>query len=283
MNFKSLIKNNLAFFIVTPAFIWQLLFFYIPILLIVFISFTAFNSYLIFVTATYFFIILKSVFIALITASLCLIFGYPVAYFISLKAGKLKHLFLFLLMLPFWTNFLLHVYAWFYVLEPTGFLNSFLININMISKPVELLNSIYGIILVMVYCYLPFMVLPIYTILERFDKKLIEASLDLGATMSQTLRHIVIPITITGVKTGFFLVLVPAFAEFAIPGLIGGEKYVFVGTVISQYILANKSLATGAAFTVLSSLIFASFIVIYYLIKLLLTFILSQISSKKVR
>lgn len=272
MNIKQVFKNNLPFAIVAPSFIWQILFFYLPILLIILVSFTDFNNYLIFLKPVYLKIILQSVACASITAFLCFIIGYPLAYFISLKAGALKPFFLFLLMLPFWTNFLLHVYSWFYILEPTGFLNTLLLNLNIINKPLELLNTIYGIITVMVYCYLPFMVLPIYTILERFDKRLIEASLDLGANIWQTLIHIILPLSKSGIITGFFLVLVPAFAEFAIPGLIGGEKYVFVGTVIAQYILSNRTLGSGAAFTILSCagliiIIFAAFFIKALIVK----------------
>lgn len=252
MDIKRILKNNNPFATVVPAFLWQLLFFYLPILLIIFTSFSSIDNYLIFFKSIYLVTILKSAFYAFITASICFLLGYPLAYFISLKVTSMKPFFLFLLMLPFWTNFLLHVYAWFYILEPTGFLNNLLIYFNIIGEPLELLNSIYGIITVMVYCYLPFMVLPIYTILERFDKRLIEASLDLGANLWQTLIHVILPLSKSGIRTGFFLVLVPAFAEFAIPSLIGGDKYVFVGNIIAQYILANRTLGAGSAFTIIS-------------------------------
>jgi ABC-type spermidine/putrescine transport system permease subunit I len=106
----------------------------------------------------------------------------------------------------------------------------------------------------MVYYYLPFMVLPIYSPLERFDFKLIEASLDLGASWMTTLRKILLPLTLGGIRAGFFLVYIPSFAEFAIPELMGGDKYMFVGSVVSHYILGDQTGSLGAAFTVIACL-----------------------------
>ena len=123
---------------------------------------------------------------------------------------------------------------------------------HVISTPVTLLNSLFSIMVMMVYYYLPFMVLPIYSSLERFNTSLIEASLDLGASWFQTFRRIILPLTMRGVRAGFFLVYIPSFGEFAIPELMGGDKRMFVGNVVSQYILAEGTGSLGAAFTVIS-------------------------------
>lgn len=263
MRINNLVKQEKPFFIASFAFVWQFVFFFIPLAFIFFlsifkldqenlsISLTLENFY-IFFNFSYLKIILKSLFFASLNSFLCLLVGFPIAYFISFKTTKLKNFFLFLLILPFWTNFLLHIYSWFYVLERSGFLNNMLLYLGIIAKPLQLLNSRWAVILVMLYCYLPFMVLPIYSILERLDRKLVEASYDLGASHWQTFKNIVFSLSMPGVKSGFFLVFVPTFGEFAIPGLVGGEKYMFVGTVISQYILGYKTLSLGAAFTVLS-------------------------------
>jgi ABC-type spermidine/putrescine transport system permease subunit I len=119
----------------------------------------------------------------------------------------------------------------------------------------------------MVYYYLPFMVMPLYTSLERIDIRLVEASLDLGATWGQTLRRVMLPLTKRGLKAGFFLVYIPSFGEFAIPELMGGDKLMFVGTVISTYILGDETGSLGAAFTLISSvLLLASAILLYWMI-----------------
>ena len=148
---------------------------------------------------------------------LCFLIAYPLAYFIAFRGKKYKNGLLFLLLIPFWTNFLLHVYAWFYVLEKHGFFNNILLQAGVISEPLLLLNSPFAIMIMMVYYYLPFMVLPIYSSLERFNSSLIEASFDLGATWFQTFRRIILPLTMRGIRAGFFLVYIPSFGEFAIP------------------------------------------------------------------
>ena len=262
-----------AFIAVVPAFLWQLLFFYIPILLMIIMSFVryypslgvqvfSFDLYTHFLSAQYLIIMVKSLLLACANGILCFMLGYPLAYFIVFKAGRLKSLFLFLLILPFWTNFLLHIYSWFFLLDRAGIVNHLLMFAGIIHEPLYLLNSFFGIMLLMVYCYLPFMVLPIYSALERFDKKLLEASRDLGASRFQTWYHIVLPLSMGGVVSGFFLVFVPSFGEFAIPGLMGGEKYLFVGSVIAQYALGHKTMASATAFTVMSFVCLCIFIMI---------------------
>ena len=144
------------------------------------------------------------------------------------------------------------MYAWFFVLDQGGIINSFLLLLGLIEKPLVLLNTRFAIIVVMVYCYLPFMVLPIYSSLARFNRNLLEASRDLGATDFETWYHIVLPLSLSGVISGFALVVIPSFGEFAIPGLMGGEKFIFVGSVISQYALGAQTMAFGTAFTVMS-------------------------------
>lgn len=270
-------KGEKPFFIMVPVILWQMLFFYLPLIVIAVVSILKFSSlgvyqgvttenYTHFLSPTYVFIILKSLALALTNGMLCFLIGYPLAYFVSFKAGKLKNFFLFLLILPFWTNFLLHIYAWFFVLDKGGLLNTVLLRLGLIYEPLQFLNSLMAIMLLMVYSYLPFMVLPIYSILERFDRKLLEASADLGATSWHTWTRITLPLSISGVISGFALVFVPSFGEFAIPGLMGGEKYVFVGSVISQYVLANRTISLGAAFTVISSCALILFVGILYLI-----------------
>lgn len=274
---KELIKKEKPFFAASLAFVWQGLFFYLPLVFIVILSVIqqsslvgyykiGLDNFLYFLNWSYLTIILKSFVLALINSILCFVVGFPIAYFLAFKAGRFRNLFLFLLILPFWTNFLLHVYAWFYVLEKAGFLSNLLLFLGFIKEPIGFLNSYWTIILVMMYCYLPFMVLPIYSVLERLNKNILEASADLGASMWQTWYRITLPLSLSGLKSGFFLVFVPSFGEFAIPGLIGGDKYVFVGSVITQFILSNGSMSLGAAFTLISSIALISLIIAIYFV-----------------
>ncbi len=253
------------FLVGSPTFIWQILFFYLPLLFMIVSSFLHFSptgewegfslqSMQLFLSPIYLHVILSSIFLALCTAIICLLIGYPLAYCLAFMKKKYRYVGLFLLFLPFWTNFLLHVYAWFYVLDTQGFLNQILLYLHIIDHPLEMLNTFPAIILMMVYYYLPFMVLPIYSSLEKFNPYLLEASLDLGASWLQTLRRIIFPLTLKGVRAGFFLVYIPAFGEFAIPELMGGDKWMFVGNVISQYILAEGTQSLGSAFTLFSAL-----------------------------
>jgi len=245
---KEVVQRHTPFFYVILPFLWQLLFFYIPILLMVWLSITAIDVP--FFNATYFLIVVRSCILAIVTGILCFLIGYPLAYFLAFKAGRFRLFFLFLVILPFWTNFLLHVYAWMFVLDQEGIVNKALLWLGF--PTLSMLNSLFAILLLMVYCYLPFMVLPIYSALDRFDKTLLEASEDLGATPFETWYHIVLPLSMTGVISGFFLVFVAAFGEFAIPGLMGGEKFIFVGSVITQYALGAETLEYAAAFTLFS-------------------------------
>jgi spermidine/putrescine transport system permease protein len=160
---------------------------------------------------------------------------------------------LFLLLVPFWTNFLLHIYAWFFVLEREGFLNTLLSKLHLISEPLQLLNTPFAIMIMMVYYYLPFMVMPLYSALEKMDPRLIEASFDLGASWRQTVLRVILPLTKKGLKAGFFLVYIPSFGEFAIPELMGGDKWMFVGNVIASYMLGDETGSLGAAFTLLAA------------------------------
>lgn len=260
---RSPSSSQLAFSIGVPALIWQVLFFYIPLFLLIFSSFFKWSKtgaiqgltlekITLFLTPVYLKVIASSLLLAFSNAILCFCVAYPLSYFLVYQGRKFKNLLFFLLIVPFWTNFLLHVYAWFFVLDRQGLLNNLLLSLGFTSQPLHFLNSLFAIMVMMVYYYLPFMILPIYSSLERLDHRLIEASMDLGASWLETFRRIMLPLTMRGVRAGFFLVFIPSFGEFAIPELMGGDKRAFVGTVVSHYILGDQTGSLGAAFTVVS-------------------------------
>lgn len=250
---KSAIIRELSFVFSVPAVLWQVLFLYFPLVILIYAS--LYQSYLIFFDMIYVRIVARSLLLAGGSALLCLLLAYPVAYFLALKVKRGKNILLFLLTLPFWTNFLIQIYAWFFLLDRNGLINVLLKTVGLISEPLYLLNNQFSIFLVMVYCYFPFMIMPLYSILHKMDVTLLESSMDLGATRWQTFRNITLPLSITGIKTGVLLVFVPAFGEFVIPALVGGSKYMLVGSLISYYFLAVRDSRLGSAFTVVSGMI----------------------------
>lgn len=272
-------STQFPFTIGAPAMIWQVLFFYLPLAILAISSILQFSEETgafegltfekigFFLRPLYLKVILLSFFLALGNAILCLLIAYPLAYFLAFTGKRYKNFFLFLLIVPFWTNFLLHIYAWFFVLEKEGFLNNLLRGIGAISEPLQLLNTPFAIMIMMVYYYLPFMVMPLYSSLEKMDVRLVEASLDLGASWGQTLRRVMLSVTKRGLLAGFFLVFIPSFGEFAIPEFMGGDKLMFVGTVIANYILGDETGSLGAAFTLVASLsLLVSAALLYWLI-----------------
>ena len=262
---KQAFARELPFFLAVPALVWQILFFYMPLLFVIVVSFKqggsglllgfTLQNYMTFLSFSFVRIIGRSLVLSFFTATICLLIGYPVAYYLARKAGYWKNTLLFFLVLPFWTNMLVLVYAWFAILERKGLLNNLLLHMDVIDQPFSLMNTSFAIYLVMIYYYLPFMIIPIYVVLEKLEDEYIEASLDLGATAFQTFFRVTVPLSMSGVTTGFFLVFVPAFGEFVIPGLMGGNKFMYIGTLISYYYLNVRNESVGAAFTVVSVLV----------------------------
>jgi spermidine/putrescine transport system permease protein len=211
--------------------------------------------------------------LAITTSLICFILAYPLAYTLAIKIDKKFRMFLlFLLILPSWTSIVVQVYAWFFLLEKNGFLTQFLYRAGVISENFHLLNNYFTILIGMVSTYLPFMVFPIYAVLERMDKRLLEASADLGANKIETFKRVIFPLSLPGVSAGFLLVFIPSFGEFAIPSLLGGSKYAFWGSVIVDRFLRSRDWRAGAALAVLGILIPVFLMVISYGIKKIIEF-----------
>jgi len=275
--FESEGSKEHSFAVALPAVLWQILFLYLPLFFLIYISFVktldyavlknlTLQNYKTLIDFSYFKIISRSVALAFFNSLFCLILAYPIAYFLALRVKRLKNLFIFLLVLPFWTNFLVQAYAWFFILDNNGILNKFLLKVGIISSPLHILNTPLAIYIVMLFCYLPFMVLPIYSSMTKIDKYLLEASSDLGATSWQTLGHVTLPLSLSGIRNGFFLVLIPSFGEFVIPILLGGGKVMYVGSMISYFFLETKNVFLGAAFTCFSGFILILIALIVYIL-----------------
>lgn len=264
---KKIFREDLPFVFACPALIWQIFFIYVPLLILFFQSLDLeLSSYVNLLNNIYFKVIANSFVLALITATICLFVAYPVAYFLSMKVKKFKTFLLFSLILPSWTSFIVQVYAWIFLLQKNGPFSFILYKLGIISNTTHFLNNYFAIILGMVYCYLPFMILPIYTVLEKMDKRLLEVSADLGADKFQTFKKVVLPLSSTGIVAGFLLVFIPAFGEFAIPDLLGGGKKVFWGSLIVDKFLMTRDWSSGAALAFIGILILLIFFAFFYFI-----------------
>jgi putrescine transport system permease protein len=187
---------------------------------------------------------------AALATVLCLLIGYPVAYAIARSQGVRRQVLLFLIMLPFWTSFLIRVYAWIAILEPNGLLNQALIALGFTAAPLPLLNNQFSVELGLVYSYLPFMILPLYGSLSSLDRSLIEAAADLGASPLRAILGVTLPLTLPGIAAGSMLVLIPAVGEFVIPDLLGGPDTLMIGKVLWDEFFNNRDWPVAAAVAV---------------------------------
>lgn len=200
-------------------------------------------------------IYLSSVITAVNTTLICLLVGYPVAYAIARADEKWRNMLLLAIMLPFWTSLLLRVYAWMGLLSQNGIVNNLLIRFGLIDQPLDIFYNAFSLNLVMVYTYLPFMILPLYTQLLKMDLRLLEASADLGAGPVKSFLTITLPLSKSGIIAGSMLVFIPAVGEFVIPELVGGPENLMIGKVLWQAFFAQNNWPLASALAVVMVLL----------------------------
>lgn len=200
---------------------------------------------------------------ALITTILCFLLGYPLAYYIAVYGGRKKNILLLMVMLPFWTSYLIRAYAWIVILRSEGVINTFLMGMNIITDPIHFLNTPYAVILGMTYGFLPFMTLPLYVAIEKIDKKLIEASLDLGAKPANAFFKVVFPLSLPGVIAGCLLTFIPAVGDFVTADLLGGPETLMIGNIIQSQYLEFFDWPFGSAFSFILMAIMMAAIFVY--------------------
>ena len=193
---------------------------------------------------------LRSLAYAFCTAVLCLILGYPFAYAIARSSPAARPALLMMVMLPFWTSFLLRVYAWKGILADQGVLNRLLLGLGLISEPVQMLYTNVSMLVGMTYVYLPFMVLPLYATLSKLDLRLLEAAYDLGASPLKAFWLVTVPLSKAGIVAGFMLVFIPAVGEFVIPSLLGGPENIMVGRVVWDEMFTSNNWPRASALAV---------------------------------
>lgn len=207
----------------------------------------------------------RSLVIAAATTIICLVTCYPVAYYIAVQSSRRwKNLLLLLCVVPFWTGFLLRTYAWVFLLRAEGFINSLLLQANLIDRPLTwLLYSDFAVLVGQVYGEIPFMILPLYVSLERLDIRLVEAAMDLGANRWRTFLRVVLPMSKVGIITAVILVFVPSLGAFITPDLLGGAKSAMVGNVIqNQFVQRNQPL--GSAFSVFLTVVILVLLIVAF-------------------
>ncbi|MCW4113561.1 ABC transporter permease subunit [Aurantimonas sp. MSK8Z-1] len=193
---------------------------------------------------------LSSLRMAAISTALALLVGYPVAYGIARAPRSIRSLLVMLTILPFWTSFLIRVYAWIGILKNEGLLNQLLLWLGVIAQPLTILNTDVAIYIGIVYSYLPFMILPIYASLERMDHRLVEAANDLGCPPTRAFWAITFPLSLPGVLAGVFLVFIPAVGEFVIPDLLGGSSTLMIGKTLWDEFFSNRDWPVSSAVAV---------------------------------
>jgi spermidine/putrescine transport system permease protein len=194
----------------------------------------------------YFAILFRTLVLAISATVLCLVLGFPLALFIS-RAGTRKNLYLQLVMIPFWTSFLVRTYAWMFLLRDTGLINSALIGVGVIQEPLPLLYNNGAVLLGLVYSFLPFVVLPLFATLERLDRSLLEAAADLGARPFETVTRIVIPLCAPAFRAGAVLTFIPSLGAYLTPDLLGGGKTVMAGNLIQNQFTTARDWPFGSA------------------------------------
>ncbi len=241
-----------------PARVWMALFFAAPLAIVCGYSFLTRGDYggveqswtlenfTRLADPLYLGVLWRSIWIAALSTVLCALFGFPLALFIS-RAGRRKNLYLQLVLLPFWTSFLVRTYAWLFILRDTGLINTVLLRLHAIGSPLPLLYNDGSVLLGLVYNFLPFFVLPMYATLERLDPALLEAAADLGARPFATLRRVIIPVSAPGFVAGSVLVFIPCLGAYLTPDLLGGGKTVMLGNLVQNQFTTARDWPFGSA------------------------------------
>lgn len=292
-------KSNLTLpgkrFVIGVPYVWLVVFFMLPFLILLYISFVDMgndispfkpiwdsetgllklkyeNYYSIFQSSDgsglfqtiYIEAYVRSIWYALCTAVLCLMIGYPFSYFIARSAPNLRPALLMMVMLPFWTSFLLRVYAWKGILADQGVLNQMLLALGLITEPMQMLYTDVSMLVGMTYVYLPFMVLPLYANLVKMDIRLLEAAYDLGASPFKAFWLVTVPLSKAGIIAGFMLVFIPCVGEFVIPSLLGGPENIMIGRVVWDEMFTSNNWPRASALAVVMIGLIVVPLAVYY-------------------
>lgn len=249
---------NLRRLFLLPARFWMALFFAAPLAIVCGYSFLTRGDYggveqpwtlenfTRLIDPLYLAVLWRSIWIAALATTFCALLGFPLALFIA-RSGRRKNLYLQLVLLPFWTSFLIRTYAWIFILRDTGLINTILLRLHAIASPLHLLYNDGAVLLGLVYNFLPFFVLPMYAALERLDPSLLEAAADLGAHPFGALWRVIIPLSMPGIVAGSVLVFIPCLGAYLTPDLLGGGKTVMLGNLVQNQFTTARDWPFGSA------------------------------------
>ena len=275
--------------VVVLPYLWLLLFFVVPFVIVLKISFSDidlaippykpliewigknslainvnFNNYaFLFTDSLYINALLNSVKVAFISTLFCLAIGYPMAYGIARAQPGVRNVLLLLVILPFWTSLLLRVYAWIGLLKANGLINALLMKLGIIQEPLAMLYTPFAMYIGIVYSYLPFFILPLYANLEKMDWQLLEAAEDLGCRPWQAFYKITLPLSRNGILAGSMLVFIPAVGEFVIPALLGGPNALMIGRILWDEFFANRAWPVASAVAIILLILLVPFMMWY--------------------
>jgi spermidine/putrescine transport system permease protein len=247
--------------LIFPSLFWLVVFFFLPLVIVFVYSFLKrgpygqivweFNlqNYARFFDPLYLRVFARSFKIAGITTAVCFLLGYPMAYWMATRPPRWRNTLLLLLMIPFWTNFLVRTYAWILILRDSGLVNNALLGLGLISEPLPLFGNDLAIVIGLVYGWFPDMVLPCYAAIERLDFSLVEAAQDLYANEIRAFARVIFPLTLPGVVAGSILVFIPSLGAYVTPDLLGGARSVMIGNVIQSQFLSVRDYPFGSAFS----------------------------------
>lgn len=266
------LQNSIVLFILS----WLVLFVFIPNLMIIITSFLTrdeanlieftftLSNYTRLIDPLYAKVMLHSLYMAIVATGLCLIIGYPFAYIVAKMPANTRPFMLFMVIVPFWTNSLIRTYGLKIVLGTQGIVNKSLMAIGLIEHPIRMMYTETAVMIGLVYILLPFMILPLYSAIEKLDRSYIEAARDLGANKIQTLIKVILPLTMPGIIGGCLLVLLPALGMFYVSDLLGGAKNLLIGNVIKSQVLNARDWPFGAATSIALTLVMALMLYAYY-------------------
>ncbi len=246
MNKKSALTRKLC---TSPHIVWSAIFIVVPLVMVLYYSFTDADGAFTFENITrlgdYTTTFLRSIWFGIVATLICLVIAYPLAYIIAQSKLRVQSTMIMLIMIPMWMNFLLRTYAWMTLLEDTGVINTVLGALGI--KQLNMINTSGAVILGMVYNFLPYMVLPIYTVMTKLDHSLIEAAQDLGANKLRVLKDVIMPTTLSGVVSGITMVFVPSVSTFYISQKLGGGSFALIGDIIEMQFQVSNNFNFGAA------------------------------------
>jgi len=230
-----------------PVLFWLIFFFFIPFLIVTIYSFLtpsiydiefrfSLSAYSDLFKPIYLRPFLLSFRLAFLSTIICLLTGYPIAYYIARSSEKIKNFLLILIIIPFWTNYIIRIFSWRIFLSENGVLNQFMVNIGLLDTPVRFLRTDFAVIIVTVYIYLSYMILPLYSVLEKIDFTLLNSAMDLGATEFKSFMKITLPLSMEGIFAGIILVFIPALGTYIVPQLVGHQNSLFIGQLITYKI-----------------------------------------------